>query len=65
MIRTLAFVAMLFVLQAPAPVAGPDSSLSRPARSKRSREAKAKAKLEKIKLLINAGKYRTARRRLR
>jgi hypothetical protein len=36
-----------------------------PAWSKVNREARAKAKLEKIKPLINAGKYKTARRRLR
>jgi hypothetical protein len=51
--------------QAPAHIASADPSSSRPARSKSSREARAKAKLEKIKPLINAGKYKTARRRLR
>jgi hypothetical protein len=33
--------------------------------SKKSREARAKAKLERIKPLIDARKYKTARRRLR
>jgi hypothetical protein len=65
MIRTRFSLAMPLVLQAPAPVAGADRSSSQPARSKSSQESRAKARLEKIKPLINAGKYKTARRRLR
>jgi hypothetical protein len=65
MIRTLFLMTTLFIFQAPAPVAGVDPSPSRPARSKSNREARAKAKLEKIKPLINASKYKAARRRLR
>jgi hypothetical protein len=64
MIRTLAFVAMLFILQAPSPIAGAGAAPSRPARSTSNREVRAKAKLERIKPLIDAGKYKTARRRL-
>jgi hypothetical protein len=64
-IRTLFLVTLLFVVHVPGPVGGGDPSPSRPVRSKSSREARAKANLEKIKPLINAGKYKTARRRLR
>src|SRR5262249_8808178 len=68
MIRTLFLVAVLFTggVLAENPTWAPAGDC-RPARhsSKKAREARAKAKLERIKPLIGAGKFKTARPRLR
>jgi hypothetical protein len=61
MFRTLAFVAMLLVVQVPPSTARE----ARPARAKSEREARAKAELNRIRSLIGAAKYKTAKRRLR
>jgi hypothetical protein len=63
-IRTLFLVAGLLAVPFPASLPAGDWPPARHARPKKSREAKAKAKLARIKLLIGAGKYKTARRRL-
>jgi len=64
MIRALTFAVLLVIL----PIRPPVASLGPPAiaaRSSAKEERKAKKKLERIKPLSNAGKYKTARRRLR
>jgi hypothetical protein len=63
MIRTLLLVAVLLTLLFPVFASAANCPPARHS-SKKAREARAKAKLERIKPLINAGKYKTARRRL-
>jgi hypothetical protein len=63
MLRTLFLVAVLFTLVAPKSAPAADCRPA-PHGSKKTGEARAKAKLEGIKPLINAGKYKTARLRL-
>jgi hypothetical protein len=64
MLRTLFLVAVLFTLAVPRSAPATDCRTARHS-SKKAREARAKAKLERIKPLIDAGKYKAARRRLR
>jgi hypothetical protein len=61
MLRNLFLAAVLLTLAVP--MCAPTADCP-PARhdSKKAREAKAKAKLERIKPFINAGKYKTAKR---
>ena len=62
--RILALV-VVQLLAAPPVAIGQYCCTGRQAKPKKSREARAKAKLERIKPFINAGKYKTARRRFR
>ena len=65
MLRNLFLVAVLLTVPVPAPLPAALCSPARHAKPTKSREARAKAKLERIKPLIGAGKYKTARCRLR
>lgn len=65
MFRSLFLVAVLLAVQVPPALPAADCSPARHAKPKKTREARAKGKLERIKPLIGAGKYKTARRRLR